>query len=77
MAGSANVDFTSERPTRMSAARIATTMATARAGADECLAGVVTIKVPFAVRKRSGLKLVLAPNGARFPLPRPTSIARS
>jgi len=51
----------------MSGARIATTMATDRAGADERLAGVVTIKVPFAMRKRSGLKLVLAPNGAPLP----------
>jgi hypothetical protein len=29
--------------------------------------GVVTIKVPFAVRKRGGRKLVLAPNGAPMP----------
>lgn len=28
---------------------------------------VVTIKVPFAVRKRGGRKLVLAPNGAPLP----------
>ena len=28
---------------------------------------VVTIKVPFAVRKRGGRKLVLAPNGAPIP----------
>jgi len=28
---------------------------------------VVTIKVPFAVRKRGGRKLVLAPNGAPMP----------
>ncbi len=28
---------------------------------------VVTIKVPFAVRKRGGRKLVLAPNGATVP----------
>jgi hypothetical protein len=28
---------------------------------------VVTIKVPFAVRKRGGLKLVLAPDGAPVP----------
>src|SRR5215471_10600502 len=28
---------------------------------------VVTIKVPFAVRKRGGRKLVLAPDGARMP----------
>jgi hypothetical protein len=28
---------------------------------------VVTIKVPFAVRKRGGRKLVLAPNGAPVP----------
>ena len=30
-------------------------------------AAVVTIKVPFAVRKRGGRKLVLAPNGAPVP----------
>jgi hypothetical protein len=30
-------------------------------------AAVVTIKVPFAVRKRGGRKLVLAPNGAPMP----------
>ena len=29
--------------------------------------GVVTIKVPFAVRKRGGRKLVLAPDGAPVP----------
>ena len=29
--------------------------------------GVVTIKVPFAVRKRGGRKLVLAPDGAPMP----------
>jgi hypothetical protein len=28
---------------------------------------VVTIKVPFAIRKRGGRKLVLAPNGAPMP----------
>ena len=38
-------------------------MAIDRTGADECLAGVVTMKMPFAVRKRGGRKLVLAPNG--------------
>lgn len=32
---------------------------------------VVTIKVPFAVRKRGGRKLVLAPNGAPVPLAAP------
>ena len=30
-------------------------------------AAVVTIKVPFAVRKRGGRKLVLAPDGAPIP----------
>ncbi len=30
-------------------------------------AGVVTIKLPFAVRKRGGRKLVLAPDGAPMP----------
>ena len=29
--------------------------------------GVVTIKVPFAVRKRGGRKLILAPDGAPMP----------
>jgi len=33
--------------------------------------GVVTIKVPFAVRKRGGRKLVLAPDGAPIPLATP------
>jgi hypothetical protein len=51
----------------MSGARIATTMATDRAGADERLAGVVTIKVRFAVRKRGGRKLVLVPDGVPVP----------
>ena len=32
---------------------------------------VVTIKVPFAVRKRGGRKLVLAPDGAPVPLAAP------
>jgi hypothetical protein len=32
-----------------------------------CDSGVVTIKVPFAVRKRGGRKLVLAPDGAPVP----------
>jgi hypothetical protein len=32
---------------------------------------VVTIKVPFAVRKRGGRKLVLAPDGAPVPPPAP------
>tara|TARA_B100001105_G_scaffold244914_1_gene227073 strand:- start:585 stop:785 length:201 start_codon:yes stop_codon:yes gene_type:complete len=52
MAGSANAGFTPGRPTRMSAARIATTMATERAGADERLAGIVTTKVPFSPQAR-------------------------
>ncbi|MEI8148886.1 MAG: hypothetical protein WCG62_07385 [Actinomycetes bacterium] len=30
-------------------------------------ADLVTVKVPFAVRKRGGLKMVLAPNGAPMP----------
>ena len=31
----------------------------------------LTVRVPFAIRKRGGRKLVIAPEGASWPVPRP------